>query len=277
MAAKRAHLADSAELGSEAGDLQPDLGVEEDGGEQAVAAALEAALQAQSSLEQVNDEASDRVLAVEQEFNRRRQPLYARRGEALSAIPGFWRTVFAVHPVLRDVLTEADLGVLEYLREVVVEDFADIKSGFSIRFSFDDGNPYFANKTLAKELHFADDGSLSVNGTDIQWLPGMEPAGDDEEAAAAAGSKRAAPEEAPRSYALFGDWFSSQQLVFGGHDDLADVLKDDVWPEPLRWFRAAAAEEAEAQGEGEYEEAEEEDEGEFDEDEQAADEGGASD
>jgi template-activating factor I len=22
-----------------------------------------------------------------------------------------------------------------------------------------------------------------------------------------------------------------------GHDDVADVIKDDIWPDPLRWFR----------------------------------------
>eukprot|EP00882_Tetradesmus_deserticola_P021056 GHRQ01022778.1.p4 GENE.GHRQ01022778.1~~GHRQ01022778.1.p4 ORF type:complete len:104 (+),score=9.44 GHRQ01022778.1:517-828(+) len=42
---------------------------------------------------QINDEASDRVLAVEQEFNKRRRPIYRERSYSLSRIPGFWKKV----------------------------------------------------------------------------------------------------------------------------------------------------------------------------------------
>eukprot|EP00878_Enallax_costatus_P028127 GHUV01030342.1.p1 GENE.GHUV01030342.1~~GHUV01030342.1.p1 ORF type:complete len:100 (+),score=20.40 GHUV01030342.1:250-549(+) len=47
----------------------------------------------QQQLEQINDEASDRVLAVEQEYNKKRRPVYAQRNAALSQIPGFWKRV----------------------------------------------------------------------------------------------------------------------------------------------------------------------------------------
>lgn len=52
--------------------------------------------------------------------------------------------------------------------QIDVEDFEDIKSGFKITFNFRE-NPYFKNQKLVKELHYADDNALAVQGTDIDW------------------------------------------------------------------------------------------------------------
>lgn len=69
---------------------------------------------------QVNDEASDRVLEVEQEYNKKRRPIYAKRNEYIKQIPGFWKKVLMSHAVLRRVFSEGDLDVLDYLTEVGV-------------------------------------------------------------------------------------------------------------------------------------------------------------
>eukprot|EP00882_Tetradesmus_deserticola_P029945 GHRQ01033582.1.p1 GENE.GHRQ01033582.1~~GHRQ01033582.1.p1 ORF type:complete len:250 (+),score=97.39 GHRQ01033582.1:274-1023(+) len=189
-------------------------GLEGDGLEEVdpLTQAYEEAQSLQQALETINDEASDRVLAVEQEFNKRRRPIYRERSYSLSRIPGFWKKVLMVHPVIRGVVTESDLDVLDYLLEVDVEDFDDIKSGFKVKFTFADGNPFFTNRELVKELRYADDAALTVTGTDIRWLPGMEPA--DSAAAAAAqlpGSKR--PASSGHVYSLFAAWFAPQQSL----------------------------------------------------------------
>lgn len=44
----------------------------------------------QEELEVLNEEAADRVLEIEAEFNQRRKPLYHRRAEVLGRIPDFW-------------------------------------------------------------------------------------------------------------------------------------------------------------------------------------------
>lgn len=63
------------------------------------------------------------------------------------------------------VLTAA--GCLAY--QVDIEDFPDIKSGFKISFKFEEGNPFFTNTQLDKQLHFADDASLEVKCSTIDW------------------------------------------------------------------------------------------------------------
>ena len=49
-----------------------------------------------------------------------------------------------------------------------VEDFPDIKSGYKITFSFRE-NPFFTNRCLVKELHYAEDNALAIKGTEIVW------------------------------------------------------------------------------------------------------------
>ena len=41
---------------------------------------------------QVNEEASDKVLEVEQKYNEIRRPVYVKRNEIIKAIPDFWLT-----------------------------------------------------------------------------------------------------------------------------------------------------------------------------------------
>lgn len=46
---------------------------------------------------QVNEQASEEVLAIEQKYNEIRRPVYEKRNEVIKSIPDFWVT--AVSPV----------------------------------------------------------------------------------------------------------------------------------------------------------------------------------
>ena len=65
------------------------------------------------------------------------------------------------------VKTDARPGV----QQVVVEDAADVKSGYSIVFSFAE-NPFFSNRTLEKRYVYYDDGTAETLGTQPDWFPG---------------------------------------------------------------------------------------------------------
>jgi template-activating factor I len=56
----------------------------------------------------VNEEASDKVLEVEQKYNEIRRPVYNKRNDIIHNIPDFWLTAFLSHPVLSDLLTDED-------------------------------------------------------------------------------------------------------------------------------------------------------------------------
>lgn len=49
---------------------------------------------------QVNEEASDKVLEVEQKYNEIRRPVYNKRNEIIKGIPDFWLTAVCIHPLV---------------------------------------------------------------------------------------------------------------------------------------------------------------------------------
>ena len=68
---------------------------------------------------QVNDEACERVLAVEREFNVRRRPLYEKRAAITRQIPDFWMGCLLHHPLFRNnaFMSNIDVEALVFLQE----------------------------------------------------------------------------------------------------------------------------------------------------------------
>ncbi|XP_058096523.1 NAP1-related protein 2-like isoform X2 [Magnolia sinica] len=184
----------------------------------------------QDELEKVNEEASDKVLEVEQKYNEIRSPVYSRRNEIIKSIPDFWLTAFLSHPALCDLLNEEDQKIFKYLLSLDVEDFKDVKSGYSITFHFSP-NPYFEDTKLTKTFSFYDEGTTKITGTTIKWKEGMNIANG--AVPEKKGSKRPFAEES------FFSWFSETQqkdLSEGLHDEVAEIIKEDLWPNPLKYF-----------------------------------------
>uniref|UniRef100_A0A2N9J4X8 NAP1-related protein 2 n=1 Tax=Fagus sylvatica TaxID=28930 RepID=A0A2N9J4X8_FAGSY len=170
----------------------------------------------QDELEKINEEASDKVLEVEQKYNEIRGPVYDKRNEIIKSIPDFWLTAFLSHPALSELLTEDDQKIFKYLSSLEVEDFKDVKSGYSITFHFNP-NPYFEDSKLTKTFTYADDeGATKITATSIKWKEGMGiPNGVNHEKK---GNKRPATEES------FFSWFSDTQ----DKDDLDDIHDEDA-------------------------------------------------
>ncbi|MBA0707640.1 hypothetical protein Golax_019669 [Gossypium laxum] len=124
----------------------------------------------QDELEKINEEASEEVLEVEQKYNEVRKPVYDKRNEIINSIPDFWLTAFLSHPALGDLLTEEDQKIFKYINSLEVEDFKDLKSGYTITFNFN-SNPYFENTKLTKTFTFLDDGT-KITATPIKWKEG---------------------------------------------------------------------------------------------------------
>jgi template-activating factor I len=195
----------------------------------------------------VNEEASDKVLEVEQKYNEIRRPVYNKRNDIIRSIPDFWLTAFLSHPVLSDLLTDEDQKVFKYLDSLDVEDFKDVKSGYSINFIFS-SNPYFEDTKLTKVFRFSDEGTTSVSGTQPRWKDGMDLTNgviQEKE-----GHKRSHVEDS------FFKWFydtQQKEAMDSLQDEFAEVIKDDLWPNPLKYFNNE-------QDEDEYEDDVEEDE-----------------
>ncbi|KAL6583983.1 hypothetical protein OROMI_003272 [Orobanche minor] len=179
----------------------------------------------------INQDASEEVLEIERKYNEIRKPAYVKRNEIIKSIPYFWSTAFTSHPALSEFLTEEDEKVFKFLNNLEVEDLEDVKSGYSITFNFNP-NPYFENAKLTKTFTFLEEGITKIAATSIKWKEGMgihKGVVQDKK-----GNKRSNAEGS------FFTWFDdSKHLgdIYDVNDEVADIIKEDLWPNPLTYFQ----------------------------------------
>lgn len=196
-------------------------------GEKEQQEAIEHIDEVQNEMDRLNEQASEEILKVEQKCNKLRQPFFPKRSKLITKIPNFWVTTFVNHPQVSALLGEEDKETLHYLTRVEVTEFEDIKSGYRIDFYFDE-NPYFENKVLSKEFHLNESGDPSSKSTKIKWKSGQDLTKRSSQTQNKASRKR--QHEEPES---FFTWFTDHSDA--GADELGEVFKDDIWPNPLQY------------------------------------------
>lgn len=196
--------------------------------------AIEQIDEVQNEIDRLNESASEEILRVEQKYNKLRQPYFQKRSELIGKIPNFWVTAFVNHPQVSALLNEEDEEALQFLTKVEVQEFDDIKSGYKINFHFEE-NPYFENKCISKEFHLNDTGEPSSKSTSIEWKAGKDLTKNSSQSKAA-GKKRGHEEQD----SFFG-WFLDHGDA--GADELGEVIKDDIWPNPLQYYLASEIDE----------------------------------
>ena len=199
--------------------------------------ALEEIDQNQNEIDSLNERASEEILKVEQKYNKLRRPFYDKRNEIIKKIPKFWLTAFINHPQISSVIEEDEEDALQYLNKLEVEEFEDIKSGYRIKLHFDP-NPYFENDVLSKEFLLGSSGDPTAQSTPIQWKEDRDLAAKAAMKAAAAAASTSKSGSRKRALALenrtFFTWFCD--ISDPQADDIAEVIKDDMWPNPLQYF-----------------------------------------
>uniref|UniRef100_A0A8C9B422 SET n=1 Tax=Phocoena sinus TaxID=42100 RepID=A0A8C9B422_PHOSS len=199
--------------------------------------AIEHIDEVQNEIDRLNEQASEEILKVEQKYNKLRQPFFQKRSELIANIPNLGGTTFANHPQVSAL--------------VEVTEFEDIKSGYRIDFYFDE-NSYFENKVLSKEFHLNESGDPSSKSTEIKWKSGKDLAKRSSQTQNKASRKR--QHEDPES---FFTWFTDHSDA--GADELGEVIKDGIWPNPLQYYLVPDMDDEE--GEGEEDDDDEEEEG----------------
>ncbi|KAL0357471.1 UNVERIFIED_CONTAM: NAP1-related protein 2 [Sesamum calycinum] len=205
----------------------------------------------QDELEKINEEASEKVLEVEQKYNKIRKPVYDKRNDIIKTIPDFWLTAFMSHPALSELLTE--------------EDQKHFKP-----------NPYFEDTKLTKTFTFLEEGTTRITATSIKWKEGMGISNGvvEEKKGNSDLMLRKGQQHIWINYPLlylpfysshgkidfkfitcryrltlkpsFFSWFSDTQHsgdIDEIQDEVAEIIKDDLWPNPLTYFNNEADEE----------------------------------
>lgn len=118
------------------------------------------------------------------------------------------------------------------MTKLYVEDFDDVKTGYSISFHFKE-NPYFENDVITKEYHLASENQSTTDftqtstSTPIKWKEGKDLLKELQ-------SKPQTNKKRDIEHKSFFDWFCDTSDPC--NDDFAELIKDDIWPNPLQYF-----------------------------------------
>jgi len=179
----------------------------------------------QDKIEEIEEEFDSKVLELQAQFNLKKKPFFESRNVIIQKLPNFWFQAFTHHRALEFMLQPEDEDIFKSLASIAVEEKEDIRSGFKIIFTFQE-NPYFSDTSLWKEVAFAensDAAQLSQSG--VAWKPGKNPSSPDGDAKP--GAKRS------RSSKSFFRFFEEAQK---DHLFAANLIKDDLWPNPLKYY-----------------------------------------
>jgi len=192
----------------------------------------------QSDIDKLNEQASEEILEVEKKFNQKRQPLFQQRANLIKTIPNFWINALSNHPQLMTLITEHDEDLLQSLTSLDVEEFDDIKSGFKIIMTFSP-NEYFNNSTITKSIHVGES-EIKTTCDQVDWKDGKNFVKSLNESInkTPAGSKGGSG-----SPISFMQWFTSD--IANSMVELGEVIKDDLWPNPLQYYLAVEDDEDE--------------------------------
>lgn len=178
--------------------------------------------QVQMRLEALEKKSARLHQRLELKISRLRRPHLDQRSSIMKTIPGFWVTALLNHPHLSAHIDESDEDALSYMTELEIESFKNNKLGFRIRFHFR-RNPYFQNNIIMKELHLGMGGSPMSFSNPILWHRGQNLTANSE------------PRKSSRGvYHTFFSWFGDHSNP--GQDDVAQILKDDLFRDPLRYY-----------------------------------------
>ncbi|KAF7993434.1 hypothetical protein HCN44_010020 [Aphidius gifuensis] len=183
----------------------------------------------QNQIDGLNEKASDEILEVEKKYNKLRKPYFQKRNDIIKRIPNFWVTAFVNNKRIAEILEEEEEDALRYLNKLEVEEFEDIKSGYRINFYFDE-NPYFTNDILTKEFHLGSSGDPASESTEICWKEGSDLTKKLKGKNQLKGRKR------PLGHRSFFEWFTDHGDPSA--DEIAELIKDDMWPNPLQYYLA---------------------------------------
>ncbi|KAL4842296.1 hypothetical protein H8958_005459 [Nasalis larvatus] len=182
--------------------------------------ALEELLAVQVELEPVNAQARKAFSQQREKMERRRKPHLDRRGAIIQSMPGFWANVMANHPQMSALITDEDEDMLSYMINLEVKEAKHPIHLCQIMLFFRN-NPYFQNKVITKEYLVNVTEYRASRSTPIQWCQDYE--------------VEAYRRRHNSSGLNFFNWFSDHN--FAGSSRIAEILCEDLWRNPLQYYR----------------------------------------
>nr|XP_035972670.1 testis-specific Y-encoded protein 3-like [Halichoerus grypus] len=180
---------------------------------------LEALEALQSELESVNKQASRSYSRLRLKLRQRRQRHLEHRSALIRGIRGFWANAFVNHPQMSAKISKQDEALLGYMTDLKVEEVRFPRDCRKILLFFRK-NPYVQNEVVVKEYVLSAAGYGLSHSTPIQWHQNYE--------------REAYRRRHHNTSPNFFNWFSDHS--FAGSSRIAEIILDDLWPNPLQYY-----------------------------------------
>ena len=208
----------------------------------------------ESQLETIEEEQSNKIIELEQKYVKIKTPIYDQRNETISKIPNFWSTCLLNHPGLSSMMSDEDQKVVfKYLKNIKVDHtLQDIKFtseldgkeyvkslNCAITFEWDsENNPYFSNSKLTKSYYQLMENVIS-ECDEIMWKPNMNLITNSKKMFQQQNKNEESKNEEDGEFSgeSFFNWFednSSDDEI--GCDDVAEIIKEEIWPNALSYY-----------------------------------------
>jgi len=143
------------------------------------------------------------------------------------------------HYLISEYFSEEDWEIMAALKDLSVEEDYKVMDGFKIIFKFNE-NAFFTSDSLWKSYAWdKDTESYKTQSSPVQWKEGKNLPQNNKDFKQKEMDGTLGPDD---SYHWFGDF---EEQPEEGEDEIAEVIRDEIWEDPLKIYQAESEEEDE--------------------------------
>ncbi|KAL5367140.1 nucleosome assembly protein [Cryptosporidium parvum] len=183
-----------------------------------------------SKLEEDSECAKEQMI-IQRQFDEKKKPIFDERKAIIEKIPKFWADTISRHPVFQDNMHPEDFDILEYLKDIELEDNLDNEGSYKIKLIFDEAvSEFMEPNILVKHIIFKDNQEIVNEVTKINWK---------KESPRSIIEKKFIDteeneEEYKNSVLSFFDFFSEN---ISDDIDIGEIIRRDIYHAPLLYYR----------------------------------------
>eukprot|EP00927_Polykrikos_kofoidii_P022571 TRINITY_DN21013_c0_g1_i1.p1 TRINITY_DN21013_c0_g1~~TRINITY_DN21013_c0_g1_i1.p1 ORF type:complete len:267 (-),score=47.88 TRINITY_DN21013_c0_g1_i1:24-824(-) len=184
----------------------------------------------QLELQILEGKCAEEQISLQMRYDRLRKPFFERRGRLLRQVPGFWTAALSGHPLR--LVHPAEVSALSHLQDLELNDNLDRNGSYEVIATFGKEAP-FTERSIVKRITFHETGETvepaTLTASEDGFAELLEKLGVGREAAPP-------PPWPPRS--VLGWFLLPRRHHQETPDDFGDVLRRDLWQDPLPYYLA---------------------------------------
>jgi len=204
--------------------------------------------EAQKKIVDIEDKLQMELRSIEKKHSEAMGVVFSERGEAIKAISGFWKSCMQNHYLINQYFSDEDWEITSSLKDLSVEENYSVLDGYKIIFTFGD-NVFFNNTNLWKSYTWDKEKKIyTTESSKVEWKEGKNLCQVNKDFKEKESNGSLGQED---SYHYWGEF---EEQPEDGEDEIAEIIRDEIWEDPLKMFKTELVhedEEDEEEEEGE--------------------------